>query len=162
MNKALQAYLKIRKLKVGSQYLEPALAKKFKMSRTPLREALVILQAQGYVKLTPRLGMLVIKNAKGEELDTTLDSMSYPYEWTSVDDEDKLPALGIDVIVGRHDSDVMAVASLKLFNNYNIWTFRSTNSYPSLENSYEICAAYFDPTHWHPLPRRPKAPRKKS
>lgn len=44
----------------GSIYFETEIADKLKVSRTPIREALVRLQCEGYIKLTPRRGMQVL------------------------------------------------------------------------------------------------------
>src|SRR5690606_2794850 len=44
---------------VGYQVLEPALALELGMSRTPVHEALVRLQDEGFVELQPRRGMRV-------------------------------------------------------------------------------------------------------
>ena len=45
---------------IGHQRLEPALALELGMSRTPVHEALVRLQDEGYVELQPRRGMRVL------------------------------------------------------------------------------------------------------
>jgi DNA-binding GntR family transcriptional regulator len=45
---------------IGHQQLEPALALELGMSRTPVHEALVRLQDEGYVELQPRRGMRVL------------------------------------------------------------------------------------------------------
>lgn len=44
----------------GFRALEAELALRFGMSRTPVREALLRLQAEGFVRVTPRRGMLVL------------------------------------------------------------------------------------------------------
>ena len=60
-----QAYRRIkqailsREMPVGFQSLEPALALRLGMSRTPVHEALVRLQDEGYIELQPRRGMRV-------------------------------------------------------------------------------------------------------
>lgn len=62
---AEQAYRRIKEailrgeLATGTQMLEPALALQLGMSRTPVHEALVRLQDEGYVELQPRRGMRV-------------------------------------------------------------------------------------------------------
>lgn len=62
---AEQAYRRIKEailhgeMQTGQQVLEPALALKLGMSRTPVHEALVRLQDEGYVELQPRRGMRV-------------------------------------------------------------------------------------------------------
>ncbi len=61
-----QAYRRIkqailsREMPVGFQSLEPALALRLGMSRTPVHEALVRLQDEGYIDLQPRRGMRVV------------------------------------------------------------------------------------------------------
>jgi len=65
LTQAEQAYRSIKdailrgELATGTQMLEPALALKLGMSRTPVHEALVRLQDEGYVELQPRRGMRV-------------------------------------------------------------------------------------------------------
>lgn len=44
----------------GFQVLEAELALQFGMSRTPIREALLRLQSEGFVRVAPRRGMLVL------------------------------------------------------------------------------------------------------
>ncbi len=61
-----QAYRRIkqailsREMPVGFQSLEPPLALRLGMSRTPVHEALVRLQDEGYIDLQPRRGMRVV------------------------------------------------------------------------------------------------------
>jgi DNA-binding GntR family transcriptional regulator len=61
-----QAYRRIKDailrgdMPIGHQQLEPALALELGMSRTPVHEALVRLQDEGYVELQPRRGMRVL------------------------------------------------------------------------------------------------------
>src|SRR5918993_2088502 len=61
-----QAYRRIKDailsgdMPIGYQRLEPALALQLGMSRTPVHEALVRLQDEGYVELQPRRGMRVL------------------------------------------------------------------------------------------------------
>jgi DNA-binding GntR family transcriptional regulator len=50
-----------RELKPGERIDEQALARDFGISRTPLREALKVLQNEGLVKLVPRRGCFVAK-----------------------------------------------------------------------------------------------------
>lgn len=63
---AEQAYRRIKdailrgEMPIGHQRLEPALALELGMSRTPIHEALVRLQDEGYVELQPRRGMRVL------------------------------------------------------------------------------------------------------
>jgi len=47
-------------LPAGSDHLEAELAKRFGMSRTPVREAALILESQGLVELRPRKGVRVL------------------------------------------------------------------------------------------------------
>lgn len=60
-----QAYRRIKeailegRMAIGYQVLEPALALELGMSRTPVHEALVRLQDEGFVELQPRRGMRV-------------------------------------------------------------------------------------------------------
>lgn len=48
------------KLPAGSNYLETELAEMLEMSRTPVREAVVVLEAQGLVEVRPRRGIRVL------------------------------------------------------------------------------------------------------
>jgi DNA-binding GntR family transcriptional regulator len=56
---ALKAQILRGTLPIGAQVLEPALALRLGMSRTPVHEALVRLQDEGFVELQPRRGMRV-------------------------------------------------------------------------------------------------------
>jgi DNA-binding GntR family transcriptional regulator len=47
-------------LPAGSDHLEGELAKRFGMSRTPVREAALILESQGLVELRPRKGVRIL------------------------------------------------------------------------------------------------------
>jgi len=65
----------------GYQILEPDLAAKLGVSRTPAREALIRLEADGLVELIPRRGMKVIPVSKKElldacEIDAALNKLS--------------------------------------------------------------------------------------
>ena len=59
------AYLRLKaaivagEMAPGTQALEPDLARKLGMSRTPIHEALLRLEHEGYVTVTPRRGMTV-------------------------------------------------------------------------------------------------------
>jgi len=57
-----------RDLKPGERIDEQALARDFGISRTPLREALKVLQNEGLVKLVPRRGCFVAK-LSGQDVD---------------------------------------------------------------------------------------------
>lgn len=59
----------------GSPIDEKALAAQFKASRTPVREALLVLAAQGLVQIAPRSGIYVRK-ATSAELVATLEALS--------------------------------------------------------------------------------------
>jgi DNA-binding GntR family transcriptional regulator len=65
-SQAEQAYRRIKdailagEMTTGFQQLEPALALSLGMSRTPVHEALVRLQDEGFVELQPRRGMRVL------------------------------------------------------------------------------------------------------
>jgi DNA-binding GntR family transcriptional regulator len=59
----------------GSAIDEKALAAQFKASRTPVREALLVLAAQGLVQIAPRAGIYVRK-ATPAELVATLEALS--------------------------------------------------------------------------------------
>lgn len=48
------------KLPAGSNYLETELAEMLNMSRTPVREAVVVLEAQGLVEVRPRRGIRIL------------------------------------------------------------------------------------------------------
>ena len=47
-------------LAAGSDHLETELAERFGMSRTPVREAALILEAQGLVAVRPRRGVRIL------------------------------------------------------------------------------------------------------
>lgn len=47
-------------LPAGSNVLEPELAQMLNMSRTPIREAAIILEAQGLVEIKPRRGIRIV------------------------------------------------------------------------------------------------------
>lgn len=47
------------KLPAGSSHLESELAKRLGMSRTPIREAILILETQGLLQVTPRRGVKI-------------------------------------------------------------------------------------------------------
>ena len=53
-------------LRPGAQIDEKALAERFESSRTPVREALLMLAAQGLVSIAPRAGMFVHKPSAAE------------------------------------------------------------------------------------------------
>jgi DNA-binding GntR family transcriptional regulator len=53
-------------LRPGAQIDEKALADEFESSRTPVREALLMLAAQGLVTIVPRAGMFVYKPSAAE------------------------------------------------------------------------------------------------
>jgi DNA-binding GntR family transcriptional regulator len=53
----------------GAWLDERALARRFGISRTPLREALKVLRAEGLVRLTPRRGSFVAGELTAEDLD---------------------------------------------------------------------------------------------
>jgi len=65
LSQAENAYRKLKdaivrgEMAAGMQAMEPELALRFGMSRTPVREALVRLEQEGFVELTPRRGMRV-------------------------------------------------------------------------------------------------------
>jgi DNA-binding GntR family transcriptional regulator len=61
-----------RELKPGERIDEQALARDFGISRTPLREALKVLQNEGLVKLVPRRGCFVAKLTQ-QDLDEIYD-----------------------------------------------------------------------------------------
>ena len=64
-----------RELKPGERIDEQALARDFGISRTPLREALKVLQNEGLVKLVPRRGCFVAKLTE-RDLDEIYDMVS--------------------------------------------------------------------------------------
>ncbi|MBV9557797.1 MAG: GntR family transcriptional regulator [Pseudolabrys sp.] len=57
---ALKQRIVTNQLPGGSRFLEEQLAADLGISRTPLREALLNLQAEGLVRLTPRRGVLIV------------------------------------------------------------------------------------------------------
>jgi DNA-binding GntR family transcriptional regulator len=57
---ALREMIVNNRLPPGSSYLESELAEMLEMSRTPIREAAVILEAQGLVEVRPRRGIRVL------------------------------------------------------------------------------------------------------
>ena len=58
-----------RKLKPGERLGEQELADVFKVSRTLVREALMQLQARGFVEVRPRLGWYVVEPSFDEACD---------------------------------------------------------------------------------------------
>jgi DNA-binding GntR family transcriptional regulator len=64
-----------RELKPGERIDEQALARDFGISRTPLREALKVLQNEGLVKLVPRRGCFVAKLSE-QDLSEIYDMVS--------------------------------------------------------------------------------------
>ncbi len=63
---ALKALILDNALPPGSQLLESELALQLGLSRTPVREAMVRLQQEGLVAITPRHGMRVLPIAAGD------------------------------------------------------------------------------------------------
>ncbi|MDF3837441.1 GntR family transcriptional regulator [Cupriavidus basilensis] len=59
IREAIEEEIHAGKLKPGSQLDERALAEQFDSSRTPVREALLMLAAQGLVTIAPRAGIFV-------------------------------------------------------------------------------------------------------
>jgi len=57
---ALREMIVNNRLPAGSSYLESELAEMLEMSRTPIREAVVVLEAQGLVEVRPRRGIRVL------------------------------------------------------------------------------------------------------
>ncbi|WP_112321490.1 GntR family transcriptional regulator [Oceanibium sediminis] len=55
----LKARVMDNRLRAGQSYLEQSLAEELGVSRTPLREAALRLEAEGFVTIRPRLGILV-------------------------------------------------------------------------------------------------------
>ena len=60
------AAIQAGELRPGAQIDEKALAEQFDSSRTPVREALLMLAAQGLVSIAPRAGMFVHKPSAAE------------------------------------------------------------------------------------------------
>jgi len=58
-------------LKPGTKLLEGKIAKQMKVSRTPIREALRELAAEGFVKISPNQGV-VVSNASVEDVQEVL------------------------------------------------------------------------------------------
>jgi DNA-binding GntR family transcriptional regulator len=63
-------------LAAGSWIDERALAERFRISRTPLREALKVLHAEGLVRLTPRRGSFVAGELTARDLDEIFPLMA--------------------------------------------------------------------------------------
>jgi DNA-binding GntR family transcriptional regulator len=63
-------------LPLGSWIDEQALTEQFGISRTPLREALKVLHAEGLVRLTPRRGCLVVEELGPADLDELFPVMA--------------------------------------------------------------------------------------
>ena len=99
-------------LPAGSNHLETELAAQLDMSRTPIREALLMLEGQGLLELQPRKGVRILPISPGDMADiydvlTELESLSAeraaiaghpasafaPLE-ASIDDMDKAIAAG--------------------------------------------------------------------
>jgi DNA-binding GntR family transcriptional regulator len=72
----LRALIYDGELAAGSFIDERALAAKFGISRTPLREALKVLHAEGLVRLTPRRGSWVAGELTPQDLDEIFPLMS--------------------------------------------------------------------------------------
>ena len=78
-----RAYLHLKDLilvgeyKTGDRLKERELAEKLKISRTPIREALLRLESQGFVKTVPRKGVVVSKISTDDiiEVFTILSSL---------------------------------------------------------------------------------------
>ncbi|AJG23837.1 Transcriptional regulator, GntR family [Cupriavidus basilensis] len=66
IREAIEEEIHAGKLKPGSQLDERALAEQFDSSRTPVREALLMLAAQGLVTIVPRAGIFVHKPTVAE------------------------------------------------------------------------------------------------
>ncbi|MGO4325999.1 GntR family transcriptional regulator [Cupriavidus sp. 2TAF22] len=66
VREAIEAQIHAGTLKPGSQLDERALAEQFDSSRTPVREALLMLAAQGLVTIAPRAGIFVHKPTVAE------------------------------------------------------------------------------------------------
>lgn len=87
ISNAQRALQKLRKmifagdLPAGSNHLETELAAQLDMSRTPVREALLILEGQGLLVLQPRKGVRILPVSPGDMADiyevlTELESLS--------------------------------------------------------------------------------------
>ncbi|WP_188150129.1 GntR family transcriptional regulator [Teredinibacter waterburyi] len=75
LSRVEQAYRKLRasilsnEFPPGFQALEPEIAKKLGVSRTPVREALIRLEAEQLIELIPRRGMRVLPLVPGDMLE---------------------------------------------------------------------------------------------
>jgi len=56
--------------KSGERLSEPQLCKEFGVSRTPLRQALKTLEAEGFIQLVPHVGAVVTDPDAGEVIET--------------------------------------------------------------------------------------------
>lgn len=65
----LKAEILANRLPAGFQATEPEIAERLKMSRTPVREALIRLQGEGLVELIPRRGARVLPVAPNDMRD---------------------------------------------------------------------------------------------
>lgn len=60
------AYIKDREFAPDTHLPEPELCERFRVSRTPVRAALSLLEREGYVRRVPRKGCFVLKRPRGE------------------------------------------------------------------------------------------------
>lgn len=76
IHQALQQEIAASVLAPGAALDEAALAKRFRVSRTPVREALLQLSIQGFVRVVPRAGIFVA-TLESHELAEMLETLAY-------------------------------------------------------------------------------------
>lgn len=76
IHQALQQEIAACALSPGAALDEAALAKRFRVSRTPVREALLQLSIQGFVRVVPRAGIFVA-TLESHELAEMLETLAY-------------------------------------------------------------------------------------
>lgn len=121
-----QALLELREkifsgeLAPGSDHLESELAEQLNMSRTPVREAVLILEGQGLLSLRPRKGIRVLPLSPEDMAEiydvlTELESLAAECAARASLDEEDLIALStaiddMDVAISNGDLEAWAIA----------------------------------------------------
>jgi DNA-binding GntR family transcriptional regulator len=107
-------------LAAGSDHLESELAEQLSMSRTPVREAVLMLESQGLLELRPRKGVRIVPLAPEDMAEiydvlTELESLSAERAALAGHDEDELKGLAraiddMDVAIAASDLEAWAEA----------------------------------------------------